>query len=99
MRVVLLSDTHGFVEPYIQKLARSADCVVHAGDIGGLEVIQSVVPDQGELIVVRGNNDWPETWPDAAPAGFSKLAESAEVALPGGVLAAPLSLAPAGRVS
>ncbi|MBT3429073.1 MAG: metallophosphoesterase, partial [Proteobacteria bacterium] len=54
MRVVLLSDTHGFVEPYIQNLARSADCVVHAGDVGGLEVIQSLAPDQGKLIVVRG---------------------------------------------
>ena len=87
MRIVLSSDTHGFVEPYIQKLARSADRVVHAGDVGGLEVIQSLAPDQGELIVVRGNNDWPETWPDAAQAGFSVLAESAEVDLPGGVLA------------
>ena len=87
MRVVLLSDTHGFVEPYIQKLARSADRVVHAGDVGGLDVIQSLVPDQGDLIVVRGNNDRPETWPDAAQVGFSVLAESAEVDLPGGVLA------------
>ena len=61
MRVGLLSDTHGFVEPFIQALARSADWVVHAGDIGGLEVIEAITPDRGKLVAVRGNNDWPES--------------------------------------
>ena len=87
MRVVLLSDTHGFVEPFVQALARSADCVVHAGDIGGLEVIEAVTPDRGKLVAVRGNNDWPESWPGAAKAGVLDLGEAAEVDLPGGLLA------------
>ena len=87
MRVVLLSDTHGFVEPFVQALARSADCVVHAGDIGGLEVIEAVTPVRGKLVAVRGNNDWPESWPGAAKAGVLDLGEAAEVDLPGGLLA------------
>ena len=87
MRVVLLSDTHGFVEPFIQTLARSADWVVHAGDIGGWEVIEAKTPDRGKLVAVRGNNDWPKSWPGAAKSGAQDLGESAEVDLPGGLLA------------
>jgi len=87
MRVVLLSDTHGFVEPFIQALARSADWVVHAGDIGGWEVIEAITPDRGKLVAVRGNNDWPESWPGAAKSGALDLGESTEVDLPGGLLA------------
>ncbi len=87
MRLVLLSDTHGFVAPFIQELARSADRVIHAGDVGGVPVLESITPDSGDLIVVRGNNDWPEKWPDAAAGGFAELPESIQVEVPGGVLA------------
>jgi len=34
MKVLVLSDTHGFVDPNIAELARKVDLVVHAGDIG-----------------------------------------------------------------
>ena len=87
MRVVLLSDTHGFVAPFIKEMARVADCVVHAGDIGGLSVLESIRPDNGELIAVRGNNDPPGKWPYDNSARSADLSESAQVDLPGGVLA------------
>ena len=87
MRVVLLSDTHGFVAPFIKEMARVADCVVHAGDIGGLSVLESIRPDNGELIAVKGNNDPPGKWPYDNSARSADLSESAQVDLPGGVLA------------
>ena len=87
MRIIILSDTHGHVEPFIQTLANEADLVIHAGDIGGLDVLASVTPNRGELLPVRGNNDWPETWPGWRESGFCALEENAECDVPGGLIA------------
>ena len=87
MRIVILSDTHGHVEPFIQTLANEADLVIHAGDIGGLDILASVTPNRGELLPVRGNNDWPETWPGWHESGFCALEENAERDVPGGLIA------------
>jgi putative phosphoesterase len=55
-RVGLISDTHGLLRPEaLQALAGSA-LIVHAGDIGGPELLrqlQAVAP----VVAVRGNND------------------------------------------
>jgi hypothetical protein len=87
MRIVLLSDTHGFVAPFIKEMTRVADCVVHAGDIGGPSVLESIRPDNGELIAVKGNHDPSQIWPDDNSTRVADLAESVQVNLPGGVLA------------
>tara|TARA_Y100000310_G_scaffold188760_2_gene188744 strand:+ start:786 stop:1319 length:534 start_codon:yes stop_codon:yes gene_type:complete len=87
VRIVLLSDTHGFVAPFIKEMARAADYVVHAGDIGGPSVLESIKPDNGELIAVRGNIDPPGKGSDKKSMGLVKLAESVQVDLPDGVLA------------
>lgn len=66
MRVGVISDTHGLVRPAALAALRGCDLIVHAGDIGGPEVIEelrSVAP----LVAVRGNNDrepWAEDIPD-----------------------------------
>ena len=57
MQIIILSDTHGYVEPFIQTLANEADLVIHAGDIGGHDVLESVTQNRGERIPVRGNNE------------------------------------------
>lgn len=41
-RIVLLSDTHGYIDDTILKHARWADEVWHAGDIGTLEVTDAI---------------------------------------------------------
>ena len=84
MRWVILSDTHGFVAPYIQSLAREADGVIHAGDIGGVDVLASITPKKGRLVAVRGNNDHPQSWVGAQELGLQDLPETASVDLPGG---------------
>ena len=65
MRIGLISDTHGLLRPEaLQALAR-VEHIIHAGDIGAPEVIETlrrIAP----VDAVRGNNDkgaWAEEFP------------------------------------
>ena len=56
MRIGLISDTHGLLRPEAVERLRGAAHIVHAGDIGALEVLaelRALAP----LTAVRGNND------------------------------------------
>jgi len=56
MRVGLVSDTHGHVEPKLPALFAGCDAILHAGDVvkpAVLALLEEVAP----LTVVRGNND------------------------------------------
>jgi hypothetical protein len=41
-KILLLSDTHGFIDAQILKFVKQADEVWHAGDIGAIEVIDTI---------------------------------------------------------
>ena len=41
-KILLLSDTHSFIDPQILKFVKLADEVWHAGDIGNLEVTDTI---------------------------------------------------------
>lgn len=41
-KILLLSDTHGFIDKKILKFCRQADEVWHAGDIGNIQVTDSI---------------------------------------------------------
>lgn len=41
-KILLLSDTHGFIDAQILKFIRQADEVWHAGDIGSIEVLDTI---------------------------------------------------------
>lgn len=86
MRVLLLSDTHGFLDARIAMLAKDCDYAVHAGDIGAATVLAQLRP-QRKTIAVRGNNDTPAQWPADEQERLEGLPSSARLALPGGVLA------------
>lgn len=64
MRIVLLADTHGFVDPRIAASLHGADGLVHAGDVGdGVEAQLRGLVDP--VWIVAGNNDpsdcrWPQ---------------------------------------
>ena len=71
----MISDTHGLLRPEVARLFTKVDLILHAGDIGGPEVLRelrSIAP----VIAVRGNNDkgsWAKTIPEtetAEIAGF-----------------------------
>ena len=42
IRVAIISDTHGFVDPRITDIVRACDLAVHAGDIGNAQVLQAL---------------------------------------------------------
>jgi uncharacterized protein len=66
MLVGIVSDTHGLVRPEALASLRGVDHLVHAGDIGGVEVLAAfsrVAP----VTAVRGNNDHGD-WAQDIPA-------------------------------
>jgi hypothetical protein len=87
-RVLLVSDTHGHVDARIAELARQTDAVVHAGDIGDAEVLESLRPPGGRIYAVRGNNDTPQKWASGGRAVLRGLSDEVVIELPGGTLIA-----------
>lgn len=63
--VGVISDTHGLLRPEAVEALRGSELIVHAGDIGGPEIIEAlraIAP----VVAVRGNNDrgsWAEEFP------------------------------------
>src|SRR5215813_4805719 len=56
LRIGVISNTHGLYDESITSLFRGVDAIIHAGDIGRLEVIdrlEAIAP----VIAVEGNND------------------------------------------
>lgn len=86
VRVVIVSDTHGELDQRIAEQAMRSDIVVHAGDIGSLEVLDALKPPQGALIAVRGNNDVRDKWRQAEWELLESLPWEARLDLPGGEL-------------
>ena len=41
-KILLISDTHGYIDNVILKYAKKADLVIHAGDIGDIDVIDKL---------------------------------------------------------
>lgn len=61
----IISDTHGLVRPEVIETLRGAELIIHAGDIGNADVLntlETIAP----VVAVRGNNDhgsWAERIP------------------------------------
>lgn len=85
--VVLLSDTHGVLDPRIARLAAQADAVVHAGDIGAGAVLTMLEQCCPVVVAVRGNNDTTATWPADEQRRLDALPDIARLVLPAGTLA------------
>ncbi len=62
MNILLISDTHGFLDPKLLKYIEQVDEVWHAGDIGSLEIIETI-RSLKPLRAVYGNIDGPEIKP------------------------------------
>jgi uncharacterized protein len=52
----VISDTHGLLRPEVAEAFKGADLILHAGDIGSLDVIESL-QSVARVIAIRGNND------------------------------------------
>ena len=55
-KILLISDTHGYIDDQILKFVRQADEVWHAGDIGSIEVVD-IIKNLKPLRAVYGNID------------------------------------------
>ena len=64
MRLAILSDTHGLLRPEVTELLKSADAILHGGDINRQSIVDQL-RQYAPLYVVRGNNDkeWAERLP------------------------------------
>ena len=72
-RIGVISDTHGLVRPEALRALAGAELIVHAGDVGGPEVLdalRAVAP----VVAVRGNND---RGPWAAALAETEVVETA----------------------
>lgn len=56
MRIGIIADTHGLVRPEAIGALRGADAIVHAGDIGGDDVLDAL-RELAPVTFVEGNND------------------------------------------
>jgi len=85
-RVVILSDTHGYICPDVLAVVESCDMAVHAGDIGSRKVLDLLHSGTGKVAAVRGNNDVPGLWAGHEYDVVNALPRVAELQLPGGRL-------------
>lgn len=86
VKVAIVSDTHGFVDPRVIELVNGCDYAVHAGDIGSRGVLKTLAKHAGDVVAVRGNNDIRDKWARGEWAHLNKIPEEACLPLPGGEL-------------
>ena len=65
MRIGLISDTHGLLRPEAVQAMTGVEQIIHAGDIGGHEIIEGLLR-LAPVHAVRGNNDH-GSWADSIP--------------------------------
>jgi uncharacterized protein len=56
MRIGVISDTHGLVRPGALRALAGSELIIHAGDVGGPEVLEALAKI-APVRAVRGNND------------------------------------------
>lgn len=56
MRIGVIADTHGLVRPEVVRAFAGVDHIVHAGDVGGEDVL-AALRDLAPVTFVGGNND------------------------------------------
>ena len=71
-KVLVISDTHSYIDDRIIKYASEADYVIHAGDIGSFDVIQKL-KSVSKLLFVYGNIDGNEIRSESNKFEFFKL--------------------------
>lgn len=64
MNLAILSDTHGLLRPEVLEHLKTADAILHGGDINKQSIVDQL-RQYAPLYVVRGNNDkeWAEDIP------------------------------------
>lgn len=64
MKLAILSDTHGLLRPQVVEHLKTADAILHGGDINKPAIVEQL-QQYAPLYIVRGNND--KEWAEAIP--------------------------------
>lgn len=64
MKIAILSDTHGLLSPQVVEHLKTADSILHGGDINRQSIVDEL-RRYAPLYIVRGNND--KEWAEALP--------------------------------
>ena len=64
MKIAILSDTHGLLRPEVLEHLKTADAILHGGDINKQAIVDQL-EQYAPLYIVRGNND--KEWALAIP--------------------------------
>ena len=64
MKLAILSDTHGLLRPQVEEHLKTADAILHGGDINRQEIVDQL-RQYAPLYIVRGNND--KEWAQSIP--------------------------------
>ena len=86
VRVAIISDTHGYIDPNVVDVILRCDQVIHAGDICGAHVLEQLAQLSSQVTAVAGNNDASGLWPIEETHVVNALPKIAHVQLPGGKL-------------
>ena len=71
-KVLVISDTHSYIDDRIIKYASEADYVIHSGDIGSFDVIRKL-KSVSEVLFVYGNIDGNEIRAESNKFEFFKI--------------------------
>lgn len=71
-KVLVISDTHSYIDDRIIKYASEADYVIHAGDIGSYDVVRKL-KSVSEVLFVYGNIDGNEIRSESNKFEFFKI--------------------------
>ena len=71
-KVLVISDTHSYIDDRIIKYASKADYVIHAGDVGSFDVIRKL-KSVSKVLFVYGNIDGNEIRSESNKFEFFKL--------------------------
>ena len=65
MNLAILSDTHGLLRPEVAEHLKTADAILHGGDVNKPGIVDQL-KQYAPLYIVRGNNDkeWAEQLPN-----------------------------------
>src|SRR5499433_2237944 len=75
MIVGVISDTHGLLRPQALELLRGSGHIIHAGDIGALEIVPAL-EQVAPVTAIRGNidkQDWARRFPETEVVEFAGL--------------------------
>lgn len=87
INIGVLSDTHSIINSSVFEHLSDCDIILHAGDIGSIEVIKQLQEISKTVISVCGNNDNLLQWDSAEHKDLQHIPQIAEVELPGGMIA------------